>query len=164
MAGRWVRHVTALVAVAAWSGALLLAGTPDALAAHSHSAATSSTPTATAAATTPGPLSGVNPLSPVPTTTSTSSTAVATGSTSTAGGSSLGAGSALAIAVGAIALIGGISYFIWRDSRRHAPVRTRSAEGAVGGDGRRTGSKPPSKPRKLSPAERRRRKRGRARR
>jgi hypothetical protein len=61
--------------------------------------------------------------------------------------------------VGAIVVLGGIAFFIWRDARRRAPVKA----GAVGTDGRgRTGSKPPPKPRKLSPAERKRRKRGRA--
>jgi len=39
----------------------------------------------------------------------------------------------------------------------------RTAEAGVGGAGRRTGSKAPPKPRKLSPAERKRRKRGKAR-
>ncbi len=68
-----------------------------------------------------------------------------------------------AIAVGAIVVIGGISFFIWYDSRRRAPVRRLSdAYGAVDG-GRRPGSKAKPKPRKPSPAERRRRKRGRAR-
>jgi hypothetical protein len=59
-----------------------------------------------------------------------------------------------------VIVLGGIAFFIWRDARRRAPVRT--AEAGVG-SGRRTGSKPPPKPRKLSPAERRRRKRGKAR-
>ena len=57
-------------------------------------------------------------------------------------------------------LIGGISFFIWRDARRRAPVRHAHATAGVGG---RAGSKRPIKPRKLSAAERRRRKRGKAR-
>ena len=65
------------------------------------------------------------------------------------------------IVVGAIVVLGGIAFFIWRDARRRAPVRT--AEAGVGGTGRRTGSKAPPKPRKLSAAERKRRKRGKAR-
>ena len=65
------------------------------------------------------------------------------------------------IVVGAIVVLGGIAVFIWRDARRRAPVR--AAEAGVGGTGRRTGSKPPPKPRKLSAAERKRRKRGKAR-
>jgi hypothetical protein len=60
-------------------------------------------------------------------------------------------------------LIAGISFFIWRDARRRAPVRHAVAN-AGGGPGGRAGSKRQTKPRKLSPQERRRRKRGRARR
>jgi hypothetical protein len=71
----------------------------------------------------------------------------------------LSGSSALFIAIGAIVLLGGISFFIWRDARRRAPVR-----GGEGFEIRRSGSKPPPKQRKLSPAERKRRKRGRARR
>jgi hypothetical protein len=58
-------------------------------------------------------------------------------------------------------VLGGISFYIWRDARRRAPVRAHAA-GPIG-EGRRTGSKQRAKPRKLSPAERKRRKRGRAR-
>ena len=55
-----------------------------------------------------------------------------------------------------------LSFFIWRDARRRAPVR---ADALATGEGRgKPGSKPPPKPRKLSQAERRRRKRGRAKR
>jgi hypothetical protein len=61
-----------------------------------------------------------------------------------------------------LVLLAGISFFIWRDARRRAPVRPGMAH-AVAGDGARSGSKARPKPRKLSPAERRRRKRGRAR-
>jgi hypothetical protein len=81
---------------------------------------------------------------------------------STAGGSTLSGSSATAIAIGALVVLAGISLFIWRDARRRAPVRRHAAVDRA--DGRaRTGSKPRTKPRKLSPAERRRRKRGRAR-
>jgi hypothetical protein len=84
-------------------------------------------------------------------------------STATAGGGSGFSGSsAILIAIGAMVVLGGISLFIWRDARRRAPTRTRAVGPAVG-DGRRQGSKQRAKPRKLSPAERRRRKRGRAR-
>jgi hypothetical protein len=61
-----------------------------------------------------------------------------------------------------VVLLAAISFFIWRDARRRAPVR--SGGGELGLDGRRAGSKPKPKSRKPSPAERRRRKRGRARR
>jgi hypothetical protein len=111
---------------------------------------------------------GSNPLTPgfpqptvaVPTTT----TAVPTIQTTTTAGSGSGFSgtSAFVIAVGAVLVLGGISFFIWRDARRRAPTRTRAwAPGLE--EGRRKGSKPPQKARKLSPAERRRRKRGRAR-
>jgi hypothetical protein len=68
----------------------------------------------------------------------------------------------LLIGIGALALLGGVGLFIWRDSRRHAGVRqSYTAAEALGGG--RSGSKAPQKSRKLSQAERRRRKRGRAR-
>ena len=79
--------------------------------------------------------------------------------TSTAGSSSFSTSDAVAVAIGALVLIGGISYFIWRDARRRAPSRHAHAAEVAG----RAGSKRAPKPRKLSPAERRRRKRGRAR-
>ncbi len=82
---------------------------------------------------------------------------------STAGGGGLSGSSAIAIAIGAFAVLGGISYFIWRDARRRAPVAAR-AGGDDGARQNRPGSKAPPKARKLSAAERRRRKRGRAKR
>jgi len=121
-------------------------------------------PCATVAAvtSTTNPLSGgVSPLSPIPTTT-TPTAVVTNTSTAGSGSSSLSSSSALVIVVGAAIVLGGIAFFIWRDARRRAPVRGRGGEATLG-DGRRTGSKPPPKPRKLSPAERRRRKRGKAR-
>lgn len=120
---------------------------------------------------------GTTPVSPVQTTSpltpgfpqpsvSTPSTTTVTPtvtSTPTAGsGSGFSGSSALIIAIGAIVVLGGISLFIWRDARRRAPVRHRTGVPAEAG-GRRPGSKQRAKPRKLSPAERRRRKRGRAR-
>jgi hypothetical protein len=132
-------------------------------------AKSTATPTATAAATpaspTPqtSPLSpGVTPVSPVPLPTTTAAPPVVSNvSTSTAGGSNLSSGSALAIVLGAAIVLGGIAFFIWRDARRRAPVR--ATEGGFDAS-RRAGSKAPPKPRKLSNAERKRRKRGRARR
>jgi hypothetical protein len=128
---------------------------------------------AAAAAQTSGtnPISqtpGSNPLTPgfpqptvsVPTTTTTVPTIQTT--TTPGSGSGFSGSSAIIIAIGAIIVLGGISWFIWRDARRRAPTRTRAwAPGLE--EGRRKGSKPPRKARKLSPAERRRRKRGRAR-
>ncbi len=105
------------------------------------------------------PFSPGFPVSPATTPTATTPTIVNPTTTSTGGG--LSGGSAVAIAVGAVVLLGGISFFIWRDARRRAPVRHRAA--VAGGNGGRPGSKQRVKPRKLSPAERRRRKRGRAR-
>ena len=108
-----------------------------------------------------------NPLSPgfpqpsvsIPTTT----TAVPTvsGATSAGSGSGFSGNSAIIIAIGALIVLGGISFYIWRDARRRAPVRAHAA-GPID-EGRRAGSKQRPKPRKLSPAERKRRKRGRAR-
>ena len=59
-------------------------------------------------------------------------------------------------------MLGGISFFIWRDARKHAPKGHRTLA-PIDAEGRRAGSKPRPKPRKLSQAEKRRRKRGRAR-
>jgi hypothetical protein len=108
-----------------------------------------------------------NPLSPgfpqpsvsIPTTTTAAPT-ISTGTTA-GGGSGLTGNSAIIIAIGAIIVLGGISFYIWRDARRRAPVRGHAA--AAIDEGRRSGSKQRAKPRKLSPAERKRRKRGRAR-
>lgn len=109
-----------------------------------------------------------NPLSPglpqqTPTvaTSSTPTVAVPT-TTSTPGSSGLSQSNALAIGIGALVVISAIGLFIWRDARKRAPVRHRAAA-ATAGAGGRAGSKQRTKPRKLSPAERRRRKRGRAR-
>ena len=91
----------------------------------------------------------------------TTTTAAPVITTTTPSGGALSGSSAVAIGVGALVVLAAISLFIWRDARRRAPVRQRAAALAAG-DGGRTGSKPRAKPRKLSPAERRRRKRGRA--
>ena len=111
---------------------------------------------------------GTNPLSPgfPQPTVSTPTTTTATPTiqtTATAGsGSGLSGNSAIFIAVGAIVVLGGISFFIWRDARKHAPKGHRTLA-PIDAEGRRAGSKPRPKPRKLSQAEKRRRKRGRAR-
>lgn len=107
------------------------------------------------------PFSPGVPIAPTTTPTATTPTVTAAASTSSSSDSGLSGHSAIAIAVGAIIVLSGISYFIWRDARRHAPVRGTAGVGPAG-VGRAT--KAPPKPRKLSPAERRRRKRGRARR
>ena len=105
-------------------------------------------------------LSGF-PAPPVATTPTTPDGAANT-STRVTGSSAFSSSNALVIVIGAGRDLLGISFFIWRDARRRAPVRE-----VAGGDRRaaaKPGSKAPPKPRKLSPAERRRRKRGRAKR
>ena len=112
----------------------------------------SQTPTPTAPATT-------TPAAPSP-----SAPVVTNPSTSSSSGGGFTGTDAVVIALGAMAVLGGISFFIWRDARRRAPLRHRTAAATAGAGGRsRSGSKPTPKQRKLSPAERRRRKRGRAR-
>ena len=102
------------------------------------------------------PLTPLEPATPqVPTTTTPT-----VSNTSTSGGGFTGTDAVL-VGVGALVVLGGISFFIWYDARRRAPVRQRPATATAGGPG--GGSRPRPKPRKLSPAERRRRKRGRAR-
>jgi hypothetical protein len=96
----------------------------------------------------------------IPTTTSTTPTVISTGTASTSGSSGLSGGSAIAIAIGAFVVIAGISYYIWHDARRRAPVAVRADEDRQN----RPGSRAPPKARKLSAAERKRRKRGRAKR
>ena len=109
-----------------------------------------------------GGLSGF-PTPSVATTTSANPTAVQTAATNTAGSSTLSSSSALVIVAGAVIILVAISYFIWRDARRRAPVRVDA--GLVASERRsKPGSKAAPKPRKLSQAERRRRKRGRAKR
>jgi hypothetical protein len=108
------------------------------------------------------PLSGgVAPVSPTPTPTASATTPpIANPTVQTNGSSSLSSGSTLAIVIGAVVVLGGIAFYIWRDARRRAPATTADA---LGGAGHRAGSKAPPKPRKLSTAERKRRKRGKAR-
>jgi hypothetical protein len=111
----------------------------------------------------PGSTSPFSPGLPESTPSETTSTTTPTvSSTSSSTNSGLSGSGIAAIAVGALVVLGGISFFIWYDARRKAPVR-RAAAALAGGDGRRAGSKAKPKTRKLSPAERKRRKRGRAR-
>jgi hypothetical protein len=100
---------------------------------------------------------GVPQQAPTAATTATP-TIVPPTTTASSNNSGLNGAGALAIGIGAIVVLGGISLFIWRDARRRAPVRHHAATAPSG-----PGSKRKVKPRKLSPAERRRRKRGRAR-
>ena len=97
------------------------------------------------------------PVAPTPTTP-----AVANTSTAGQGSSAFSSSTALVIVIAALVVISAIAFFIWRDARRRAPVR--EVAGPMDENRARPGSKAPPKPRKLSPAERRRRKRGRAKR
>jgi hypothetical protein len=139
--------VVASLAVASVGSLVALA----ALAAPTAVLAASPTPLA------PGPLAPG--LAPSPQTTATApTTRIITAPQSTDTG--LSGGGVAAIAVGAAVVLGGISFYIWRDARKRAPIRHRAAAATAGAGG----AKQRVKPRKLSPAERRRRKRGRARR
>ena len=112
----------------------------------------------------PNPLTPLTPSTPAAQTqTVTPTVAAPTTQTPTSGSSTLSGTNAIAIAIGALVLIAAIGGFIWYDARRRAPVRHRAAAATAGGAGGRPGSKPKARGRKLSPAERRRRKRGRAR-
>ncbi len=119
------------------------------------------------AASTSTATPGSNPFSPgvpqstsaVPTTTTAPTVVTTSGTTSSSSG--LSAGTAAAIGIGALTLIGGISFFIWHDARRRAPVRAHAGPAGIDGRTSKPGSKR-VKSRKLSPAEKRRRKRGRA--
>jgi hypothetical protein len=136
-------------------------GPATALAAGGTSTGASSTP---AVPDTTNPFSPGVPISPatVPSTTTTTPTVVQTTGTSN-GGSGLSGTNAIEIALVAVVVLTGIALFIWRDARRRAPVRsTADATAGMPGSASR-GSKAPPKSRKLSAAERRRRKRGRAR-
>jgi len=108
---------------------------------------------------------GALPSPPVTVPTQTATTAPAVVTTSSSAGGAFSGTDALLVAIGAIVVIGGIAYFIWSDSRHHVRLLRRAGAAAAGpatnGPGR--GSKAPHKSRKLTPAERRRRKRGRAR-
>jgi hypothetical protein len=128
------------------------------------STSTSATTTPAAASTplnVPGTTSPFSPgLPETPAETATATTPTVTSASSSPGGGVSGS-TAIAIAVGAIVVLIGVALFIWTDARRHAPVKPGA--GGAGSFGGRSGSKAPPKSRKLSPAERRRRKRGRAR-
>jgi hypothetical protein len=106
-----------------------------------------------------------NPLSPslpvVPTPTQTTPT-VALPTTTTPTGSGFTSADAIIVAAGSLALLGGISFFIWRDARRRAPHHKREVTSSAASSQRGATKRAP-KPRKPSPAERRRRKRGKAR-
>jgi len=117
---------------------------------------------ASAGAQTTSPLSGGFPQPSVSIPTSTTATPTIQTTATAGSGSGFSGSSAIIIAVGAIVVLGGIAIFIWRDARRRAPKGHRLTA-PIDAEGRRAGSKARQKPRKLSAAEKRRRKRGRAR-
>jgi hypothetical protein len=150
----WVRAGRSTRVIALLCATALLGALPAiALGAGSTSTVAAALPDSTS------PFSPGVPATPVPTTTTTATTPVVSTSSSSSGGG-LSGESALFIAIGALIVLGGIAYFIWHDARRHAPVSATDLSVTAGG---RSGSKAPPKSRKLSAAERRRRKRGRAR-
>jgi len=103
------------------------------------------------------------PQSSAPTPTQTqASVPLVTTSANNAGGS-LSSTDALLVAVGAIVVLAVIAYFIWSDSRHRVRALRHAATAGGSNGGPNRGSKAPPKSRKLTPAERRRRKRGRAR-
>jgi hypothetical protein len=148
-----------LAAIGAGVGALIVLSVPGAALA---AASTSSIPLTSPGDGQSNPLLPLTPSTPAQPTTTSTPTVVAPTQTPTQGSSTLSGTNAIAIAIGALVLITAIGAFIWYDARRRAPVRRRAAAATAGGGGR-PGSKPKGKPRKLSPAEKRRRKRGRAR-
>jgi hypothetical protein len=117
---------------------------------------------AVAGAQTTNPLTPGFPQPSVPTPTTTTAAPTVQTTAPAGSGSAFSGSSALIIAIGAIVVLGGIALFIWRDARRRAPKGHRTLA-PIDVEGRRAGSKARPKSRKLSPAEKRRRKRGRAR-
>jgi hypothetical protein len=83
-------------------------------------------------------------------------------STSSSGGG-LSGNDGIIIAIVAALILGGIAFYIWNDARGHAARVGHGEEDALFGQRAHAGSKAPRKQRKLKPAERKRRKRGRAR-
>jgi hypothetical protein len=150
-----------LAAIGVLLGALVALSVPGlALAADT----TSSIPLPSAGGSQSNPLTPLTPSTPAQLTQTVTPTVPAPTTQTPAQGSSTFSGTnAIAIALGALVLIGAIGAFIWYDARKRAPVRHRAAAATAGGGGGRPGSKPKGKGRKLSPAEKRRRKRGRAR-
>ena len=86
--------------------------------------------TSTAASTpvTPALPDGTSPFSPgVPVSPATSTAAltptVVQGTSTSSSGGGISSSDALLIGIGAIVVLGGVCLFIWRDARRHAPIK-----------------------------------------
>jgi hypothetical protein len=90
----------------------------------------------------------------------TTPTPVTTTSASSGGLSGL---DGVIIAVVAVVVLGGIAFWVWYDARGHLARIGHGHEDSLFGQRAHAGSKAARKQRKLTPAERRRRKRGRAR-
>jgi hypothetical protein len=155
--------LVALVVALLGAGGLLGAGAGALLPASAVAAGTSSVAKAGStipATQLPGSTSPFSPGVPLSssgaTQTATTPAVVTTSTTSTGGG--ISGSESIIIAIVALALLVGIGFFIWADSRRRAPARPGDMDDPFAN--RRSGSKAPPKSRKLSQAERRRRKRG----
>jgi hypothetical protein len=117
------------------------------------------------------PSSGSGPLSPglstpgtpTPTTATQTQTQSAISTTTTSGGGgSIGQTSILGIVIGAVVVIGGVCFYIFRDAGRRTAARGRRADAAALPPEKSVPGSKRVKPRKLSAQERKRRKRGRA--
>jgi predicted PurR-regulated permease PerM len=154
-----MRRLSAVVLVSLASG--VLAGVLPAVAV---AAGTSSTATATPnispANNALNSGFGLSPADAAQATQPQTTTVAATTTSSGSGG--LSGSGALVIGLVAFGLLAGIVFFVFRDSRRHATARTHSVGAGLPGH-TPGGSKAAHKTRKLSAAERKRRKRGRAR-
>ncbi|MDE3133540.1 MAG: hypothetical protein KGL15_05700 [Acidobacteriota bacterium] len=95
-----------------------------------------------------------------PTPQTTTASAATTASSSSSG---LSGADAAIIAVVGVLVLGGLAFWIWYDARGHAARVGHGHDDGLFGQRAHAGSKAPRKPRKLTLAERKRRKRGRAR-
>jgi hypothetical protein len=155
-----------LLAAVALTPASALAGYGTAARAHT---TTTATPPPSSLIPQPlgsGGLSGGLPATPSPPVAPSTSAAppiLPTATTASTGSGGLGGNGVILLAVITGGVLAVVAYFIWRDARRHAPVKPGGYTAAEALGGGRSGSKAPPKSRKLSQAERKRRKRGRAR-
>jgi hypothetical protein len=113
-----------------------------------------------AGSTTPLPSFGVSSGGAATTPAVTTATPVTTTASSSGGLSSL---DGVIIGVVVALLLGGVAFWIWYDARGHVARVGHGGDDALFGQRAHAGSKTPRKARKLKPAERKRRKRGRAR-
>ena len=159
------------VLIAALLGGIVVVGldAPAALAAGS-TATTGASATATSSAPSTGASSSAGALSNPSLNLSNAEQNAAAGNTtpaapvtSSTSSGGLSGSDAVLIAVVAVLVLSGIAFFVWRDSRRHAAQIGHGHEEPMYGARAHSGSKTPHKARKLKPAERKRRKRGKAR-